>query len=81
VAEDDAETVARPASTPETKVTQPAPGLRTARDIRHREKTFERKPREISWEPASGSDVQLIIIAVAVLVFTIVVTALALYLK
>ena len=66
---------------PGTKVTQPAPGLRTARDIRRREKTFERKPREVSWEPAAGSDIQLIIFAAAVLAFTIVVIGLALYLK
>ncbi|HEY2867030.1 MAG TPA: hypothetical protein VGJ02_08055 [Pyrinomonadaceae bacterium] len=66
---------------PETNKTQPAPGLRTARDIRQRERTFERKPRTISWEPAAGSDIQLIVIASAVLVFTIVVIGLALYLK
>ena len=66
---------------PEAKPTQPAPGLRTARDIRRRERTFERKPRQVSWEPAAGSDIQLIVIAAAVLVFTIVVIGLALYLK
>jgi hypothetical protein len=66
---------------PEAIQTQPAPGLRTARDIRRRERTFERKPRTISWEPASGSDIQLIVITAAVLVFTIVVIGLALYLK
>ena len=66
---------------PEEKVTQPAPGLRTARDIRRRERATERKPREISWEPASGSEIQLLILCAAVLVFTIVVIGLALYLK
>jgi len=65
----------------EEKVTQPAPGLRTARDIRRRERTAERKPREISWEPARGSEIQLLILCGAVLVFTIVVIGLALYLK
>ena len=78
VAEDEPEAAA---AAPQPEARQPAPGLRTARDIRRREKTFERKPREVSWEPAAGSDIQLIIFAAAVLAFTIVVIGLALYLK
>ena len=63
------------------KPTQPAPGLRTARDIRRRERATERKPRGIAWEPVGGSEIQLLILCGAVLVFTIVVICLALYLK
>jgi hypothetical protein len=66
---------------PEAKESLPAPGLRTARDIRRRERTFERKPRQVAWEPASGSDIQLIVIAAVVLAFTVVIIGLALYLK
>ena len=65
----------------DNKPTQPAPGLRSARDIRRREREAERKPKEIRWEAAVDSDWQLVIITAAVLVFTVVVIVLALYLK
>jgi hypothetical protein len=63
-------------------VTTPAPGLRTARDIRRRERTFQRKPREVVWEPSSGvPDIQLIVVTAIVIVFTIAVILMALYLR
>ena len=55
------------------KNSAPAPGMRSARDIR-RQRTFERKQKQIVWEPnEKGPDIQLIVITAAVLIFTIVV--------
>ena len=60
----------------------PAPGLRSARDIRRRERSFERKPKEVVWEPElKGPDVRLIVVAAIALVFTIAVIVLASYLR
>jgi hypothetical protein len=68
-------------SEPVESPTMPAPGLRSAKEIR-RQKTFSRKRREIVWEPISGSgrEAQLLIITAAVAAFTIVVIFLAFYL-
>jgi uncharacterized Zn finger protein (UPF0148 family) len=78
-----AESLAETAQQDDVKpVTKPAPGLRTARDIRRRERTFERKPKEITWEvAASGPDMQLLIITGAIALFTVVVVLLILYLS
>jgi len=66
----------------EEKITQPAPGLRSARDLRRRERPTERELKRIKWEPAgTASDVQLIAVTVAIMIFTIVVIALAFYLR
>jgi hypothetical protein len=61
--------------------TTPAPGLRSARDIR-RERTFKRKPREIVWEPIadSGREGLLLMITGAIVLFTVVVIFLTFYL-
>jgi hypothetical protein len=62
--------------------TKPAPGLRSARDIRRRERTFDRKPKEVVWEPSTTTpDLQLIIITSGVIVFTAVVILMVLYLR
>ena len=66
----------------EEKVTQPAPGLRSAKDLRRRERPAERELRRIKWEPAAdGSNVQLIVVTAAILIFTVIVVALAFYLR
>jgi hypothetical protein len=66
----------------EERITQPAPRLRSARDVRRRERVFDRAPRRIKWEPATeGAEVQLIVVTAAVVIFTIVVIALAFYLR
>ena len=66
--------VAEPAS-------KPAPGLRTARDIRRRERTADRKPKQVVWEAVNdGPDLQLIIVTAGIIVFTIVVILLVRYL-
>jgi hypothetical protein len=61
--------------------TLPAPGLRSARDIR-RERSFKRKPREIVWEPIadSGREGILLLITGAIVLFTVIVIFLAFYL-
>jgi hypothetical protein len=62
--------------------TKPAPGLLSARDIRRRERTFDRKPKKVVWEAANDApDLQLIILTVGVIVFTTVVVLLVLYLR
>lgn len=67
---------------PEEKITQPAPGLKSAGDLRRRERVFDRAPRRIKWEPAAeGSDFQLIIVTGAIVIFTVIVVALAFYLR
>ena len=62
--------------------TKPAPGLRSARDIRRRERPSDRKPREVVWEASSAEpDLQLIILTAAIIVFTIVVVLMVLYVR
>jgi hypothetical protein len=59
---------------------KPAPGLRSARDIRRRERSVDRKPREVVWEPAVDKpDWHLIIVTAGIIVFTIVVVLLVVY--
>ena len=66
----------------EEKTTHPAPGLKSARDVRRRERVFDREPRRIKWEPVEDtSNVQLVIFTVAVVIFTLVVMALVFYLR
>ena len=69
-------------SAPVEKTTTPTPGLRTAREIRRRERVFDRKPKEVVWEPsATGPDTQLIVVTVIIILFTITVILLAFYLR
>jgi hypothetical protein len=69
-------------SAPEEMLSKPAPGLRTARDIRRRERTVDRKPKEVVWEPAAaGPDLQLIIATVGIIIFTVIVVLMVLYLR
>ena len=69
-------------SVPEETSSKPAPGLRTARDIRRRERTVDRKPKEVVWEPAAaGPDLQLILATVGIIIFTVIVVLLVLYLR
>jgi len=66
----------------EDKLTQPTPGLRTARDIRRREKAFDRSPKRVKWEPlAERSDWQLLVVTGLIVLFTLIVVALAFYLR
>ena len=66
----------------EERETQPAPGMRSARDIRRRERVFDRGPRKVKWEPqAEKLDIQLIITTVVILAFSAIVIVLALYLR
>ena len=61
---------------------RPAPGMRSARDLRRTKRSFERKPVRIVWEPAGdGPGTQLIVITLAILVFTVVVIVLAFALR
>ena len=67
---------------PDETLSKPAPGLRTARDIRRRERTVDRKPKEVVWEPATAEpDLQLIIATMAIIVFTAIVVLMVLYLR
>lgn len=69
-------------SKPDETLSRPAPGLRTARDIRRRERTADRKPKEVVWEPATAEpDLQLIIATVAIIIFTAIVVLMVLYLR
>ena len=73
---------AAPASAAEERSTKPAPGLRTARDIRRRERPSGRTPRVVVWESTdTGPELQLIIVTAGVIVFTIIVVLLILYIK
>jgi len=78
------EEVAPPDETPSAvaePASKPAPGLRTARDIRRRERTVDRKPKEVVWETVNdGPDLQLIVVTAGIIVFTIVVILLVRYL-
>jgi len=61
---------------------KPAPGMRSARDLRRKSRSFERKPTQIIWEPAEdGPGFQLIVTALAFLVFTVIVIVLAFSLR
>jgi len=63
-------------------VKAPAPGLRSAADLRRRRRTAGINPKRISWEPVDhAADRQLIVVTVIVLIFTVVVVALAFYLR
>jgi len=81
VADDDV--IADSSSVPIERKTSPAPGLRSARDLRRREqRTFDRKPTTIVWEPvAEGPDHALIVATILVIAFTIVVIGLVFYLR
>jgi hypothetical protein len=66
----------------ENTLTKPAPGLRSAREIRRKENVSDRKPKRVVWEPVERTpDVQLLIVAAAVVAFTILVILLAFYLS
>jgi uncharacterized Zn finger protein (UPF0148 family) len=76
------EIIADSSSVPVKRKTTPAPGLRSARDLRRRERTIDRKPTTIVWEPvAEGPDHALIVATVLVIAFTIVVIGLVFYLR
>src|ERR1044071_3759652 len=46
----------------------PAPGLRSAREIKRRERVFERRTKEVVWEPViNTSNTQLIVVAAIVI--------------
>lgn len=80
VSEDDE--IVEPA--PEATATEkkPAPGLRTARDIKRRERVFQRRPKEVVWEPSiDGPDTLLLVLSLITVVFTIVVIFLVFYLR
>jgi hypothetical protein len=60
---------------------RPAPGLRSARDIRRVDKRKDPAIRQFKWEPiAETGDGQLILTTILVAVFTLAVIALAFYL-
>jgi hypothetical protein len=60
----------------------PAPTLRSAREIKRRERLFERRTKEVVWEPVlTTPNTQLIIVATIVILFTIGVIILAFYLR
>ena len=81
VADDGGEQGIEASKPAETTASKPAPGLRTAREIRRRERGVDRKPREVIWEAAvSGLELQLIIVTVGIIVFTVVVIVLIRYL-
>lgn len=61
---------------------KPAPGLRTARDIKRRERTFQRKTREVVWEPApETTSAPLLIITAVVAIFTLLVIVFVFYFR
>jgi hypothetical protein len=60
----------------------PAPGLRSAREIKRRERVFERRTKEFVWEPVlTTPNRQLIVVASIVILFTVAVIILAFYLR
>lgn len=78
---DSVETADETPVAPAEPVTRPAPGLRSARDIKRRERGGGRKPKEVVWEPVSGfPEIQLVIVTVVIIVFTVGVILMALYL-
>jgi predicted amidophosphoribosyltransferase len=61
---------------------KPAPGLRTARDVKRRERTFQRKVKEVVWEPAAeGETTPLLIVTAIVSIFTILVIVFVFYFR
>ena len=61
---------------------RPAPGLRSAREIKRRERVFERRTKEVVWEPVlTTPNTQLIVVAVIIILFTVAVIILAFYLR
>jgi hypothetical protein len=61
---------------------RPAPGLKTAREIKRRERVFQRRAKEVAWEPAdSEPNVQLIVVTVIAVLFTLAVIIIASYLS
>ena len=61
---------------------KPAPGLRSAREIKRRERVFERRTKEVVWEPVlTTPNTQLIVVAAIVILFTVAVIILAFYLR
>jgi hypothetical protein len=60
----------------------PAPGLRSAASLRRKRDAFVRKPKEVVWEPVTEpADKRFVLVAVLLFVFTMVLVALAFYLK
>ena len=60
----------------------PAPGLRSAREIKRRERVFERRTKEVVWEPVLVTpNTQLVVVAAIAVVFTVIVIILAFYLR
>jgi uncharacterized OB-fold protein len=60
----------------------PAPGLRSAREIKRRERVFERRTKEVIWEPVlTTPNTQLIVVAAIVILFTVAMIVLAFYLR
>lgn len=61
---------------------KPAPGLRTARDVKRRERTFQRKVKEVVWEPSTeAATAPLIILTAIVAIFTILVIVFVFYFR
>jgi len=61
---------------------RPAPGLRTAGDVKRRERTFQRKVKEVVWEPsATTPTTPLLIVTAVVALFTILVIVFAFYFR
>ena len=82
IADTGVETVEKPAAGVTESGMKPAPGLRTARDIRRRERAVDRRPREVVWEAVeAGPDLQLIAVTAGIIIFTVVVVLLVLYIK
>jgi hypothetical protein len=63
----------------ETAIEQDGRSYESASSLRRKTRTFERKPVEVIWEPATGPNVVLIIATVLLVLFSVAVIALALY--
>lgn len=60
----------------------PAPGLRSAASLRQRRSSFSREPKRIAWVPPSGtSDRRFVVVTILIFVFTLLLTAIAFYLR
>lgn len=67
---------------PGQKAMRPAPGMRSAADLRRHTGVLDRKPKRIAVEPITeSSDMQLLVVTVVILLFTIVVIVAAFYLR
>lgn len=53
--------------------------LQSAASLRRKPRSAERRTIEVTWEPATGSNVLLIVATVLLLLFTVVMVSLALY--